>query len=182
MVLHENGTGSGDPAAWGTGLKRRIFFVLGAMGHAFAVANGVRLGLSGSGSISGSSSAVYCLDGDGSFLMHIGNNAVLADVGPKGLVHIVVHNGVHSSTGDQPLSLTLQAYTGLAAGMPYGHKFFVNDAQALDRAMGLAADLTADGTVSVLIFVLVRPGQSSTLPRPSETAGELKNIFMQGMQ
>ncbi|KAJ1333164.1 phosphonopyruvate decarboxylase [Microdochium nivale] len=175
MCLQENGDGVEAVTQ-----NRRIFFVLGAMGHAFAVACGIRLGLSGLKKQQ--SSTVYCLDGDGSFLMHVGNNAVLADVGPKGLVHVVVHNGVHSSTGDQPLSLTLQAYMGLAAGMPYAHKIFVDDAQALDRAMNLAADMTADGGVSVLIFVLVKPGQSSQLPRPSETASELKKFFMQSIE
>ncbi|KAI1841981.1 hypothetical protein JX266_011841 [Neoarthrinium moseri] len=165
----------------------RVFFVLGAMGHAYGVACGVRLGCTQLKAL-----MVYCLDGDGSFLMHAGNNAVLADVGPRGMVHVVVHNGVHSSTGDQPLSIRLDAYLELAKGLAYTHKFFVDTAQALDRALDLAAAAatatparTAEAEnkgVAVLILVLVGPGQSANLPRPTETAECLKDLFIQSLE
>jgi phosphonopyruvate decarboxylase len=166
----------------------RIFFVLGAMGHAFGVASGIRLGQTPA-----QAPAVYCIDGDGSFLMHAGNNAVLADVGPRGMIHVVVYNGVHSSTGNQPLSLRLEAYLDLAEGMAYTHKFFVDTAQAFERALDLAAaTVTAQAAVGevgevggsgakILVVVLVGPGQSATLPRPTETAEELKGLFMQSL-
>ncbi|RYP24499.1 hypothetical protein DL765_000519 [Monosporascus sp. GIB2] len=159
----------------------RIFFVLGAMGHAFGVACGVRLGQTPA-----QTRVVYCLDGDGSFLMHAGNNAVLADVGPRGVVHVVVYNGVHSSTGDQPLSLRLEPYLDLAGGMAYTFRFFVDTGAALDRALDLATAAAAqvDGRTGAnsLVVVLVGPGQSATLPRPNETARQLKDLFMQSLE
>ncbi|KAI0195506.1 thiamine pyrophosphate enzyme, N-terminal TPP binding domain-containing protein [Astrocystis sublimbata] len=160
MVLQEQGKAIG-----------REFFVLGAMGHAFGVASGIRLGQSPS-----QAPLVYCVDGDGSFLMHAGNNAVLADVGPTGMVHVVVYNGVHSSTGNQPLSLRLEAYLNLARGMAYTHKFFVDTTQGLDRALDLA-----ESAATILVLVLVGPGQSANLPRPTETAEQLKDLFMQSL-
>lgn len=95
-----------------------VLFMLGAMGHSFGVASGVWLGQTAA-----QARVVYCLEGDGSFLMHMGNSAVLADVGPRGMVHIVVYNGVHSSTRDQPLSLQLESCLDLAEGMAYTLKF-----------------------------------------------------------
>ncbi|KAI1322388.1 thiamine pyrophosphate enzyme, N-terminal TPP binding domain-containing protein [Xylariaceae sp. FL0255] len=167
----------------------RIFFVLGAMGHSYGVANGVRLGQSPE-----QAPIVYCIEGDGSFLMHAGNTAVLADVGPRGLVHVVVYNGVHSSTGNQPLSIGLMGFLNLAKGLNYNHTFLVDSAQALDQALGLAAaaatkrplngESVGSGEASganILIVVLVGPGQSASLPRPVETAEHLKNLFMQSL-
>lgn len=159
----------------------RVFFVLGAMGHAFGVASGIRLGQDPA-----LAPVVYCLDGDGSFLMHVGNNAVLADVGPRGLVHVVVHNGVHSSTGDQPLSLRLGSYLDLAEGLAYTFKFFVDTSEALERALALATAAATPGdgksVVNSLIVVLVGPGQSSALPRPKENAKQLKDLFVESLQ
>jgi phosphonopyruvate decarboxylase len=164
----------------------RVFFVLGAMGHAFGVASGVRLGQTAE-----QAPIVYCIDGDGSFLMHIGNSAVLADVGPEGMIHVVVHNGVHSSTGNQPLSLRLEPYLELAKGLGYTHKFIVDTMEALDRALELAA-VTATGRAAngkvggsaakVLVVVLVGPGQSAALPRPTETAQQLKDLFIKSLE
>lgn len=159
----------------------RVFFVLGAMGHSFGVASGVRLGQTAE-----QARVVYCVEGDGSFLMHVGNSAVLADVGPRGIVHVVVYNGVHSSTGDQPLSLRLESYLDLAEGMAYTLKFFVDTSEALGRALELATAAAApvDGkpVANSLVVVLVGPGQSASLPRPKETARELRDLFVQSLE
>ncbi|KAL3965183.1 hypothetical protein ACCO45_002187 [Purpureocillium lilacinum] len=105
------------------------FFCLGAMGHSFAVANGIRL--------RPSSGKVFCIDGDGSFIMHLGNNAVLADISQPDLVHVVVFNGVHSSTGSQPLTISRDAFLAAANGLSYERKFFVDNIEDLDRAVSL---------------------------------------------
>lgn len=110
----------------------RVFFVLGAMGHSFGVASGVWLGQTAE-----QERVVYCVEGDGSFLMHVGNSAVLADVGPRGIVHVVVYNGVHSSTGDQPLSLRLESYLDLAEGMAYTLKFFCGHERGAGQGAGV---------------------------------------------
>lgn len=151
---------------------RRIasnFFCLGAMGHAFSVANGVRLGVSNKSS----AGRVFCIDGDGSFLMHVGNNAVLADVGMPRLVPIIILNGVHSSTGNQPLTITKDAYLSLAEGLNYGKKLFVDSQEGLDKALSGLADETT------LIVVFANELVPSKLPRPSETARELRDSFME---
>ncbi|UNI13680.1 Taurine dioxygenase [Purpureocillium takamizusanense] len=140
------------------------FFCLGAMGHSFAVANGIRLRRA--------TGRVFCIDGDGSFVMHLGNNAVLADISQPNLVHVVVFNGVHSSTGNQPLTISREAFLAAANGLSYERKFFVDNAEALDRALGML-----DGR-STLILVLANESASASLPRPSETARELKDVFM----
>lgn len=140
------------------------FFCLGAMGHSFAVANGIRL--------RPSSGKVFCIDGDRSFIMHLGNNAVLADISQPDLVHVVVFNGVHSSTGSQPLTISRDAFLAAANGLSYERKFFVDNIEDLDRAVSLL------DSRSSLIVALANDSASASLPRPSETASELKKLFM----
>ncbi|KAM4055026.1 phosphonopyruvate decarboxylase [Hirsutella rhossiliensis] len=142
------------------------FFCIGAMGHAFAVANGVRMGAP-------SSRRLFCIDGDGSFLMHVGNNAVLADISQPGIVHVVIFNGVHSSTGSQPLTISRNAFLAMAEGLGYQQKFFVDEANGLERALQQSS-----GGGSALIVVVANTLVSDSLPRPSESPYELRDMFM----
>lgn len=45
---------------------------------------------------------VYCLDGDGSVLMHMGAMASIGQNGTSNLKHVIFNNGVHDSVGGQP--------------------------------------------------------------------------------
>ena len=141
----------------------RNFFSIGAMGHTFAIAYGVATGFS--------SGRVFCIDGDGSFLMHAGNNAVLAGLAPPNTIHVVIWNGIHCSTGSQPLPISKENFLAMAEGLPYQQKFFVNTAEGLKKACESASK-------STLIIVVVNDSVSKTLPRPSESAYELRDLFM----
>jgi phosphonopyruvate decarboxylase len=152
MILKENGQDLG-----------RYFFSVGAMGHAFSMAYGVATGFP--------SGRVICLDGDGSVLMHAGNNAVLAGISPSNLVHIIVNNGIHASTGGQPLMMSRDSFLAMVESFPYAQKFLVDDAEGFVRAWRSA-------NKSTLIVVLANEDVAKVLPRPAETLVELKNIFM----
>ena len=152
MILKETGKSLGHN-----------FFSIGAMGHTFAIAFGVAMGFS--------SGRVFCIDGDGSFLMHVGNNAVLAGLAPPNIIHLVMWNGIHCSTGSQPLPITKENFLAMAEGLPYQQKFFVDTAEGLKKACKSASKTT-------LIVVIVNDTVSETLPRPSESARTLKNMFM----
>ena len=45
---------------------------------------------------------VYCLDGDGASIMHLGNMAIAGQSGCGNLTHIVFNNAAHDSVGGQP--------------------------------------------------------------------------------
>ncbi|KAL8704393.1 MAG: hypothetical protein Q9201_002462 [Fulgogasparrea decipioides] len=152
MILKENGDALG-----------RNFFCIGGMGHAFGLAHGIAMGFS--------SGRMFCIDGDGSFLMHIGNNAVLAGISPPNMIHVVIYNGVHSSTGNQALTISKESFLAMSAGLSYKQKFFVDDAEGLERACESARE-------STLIIVAVNDLVKKSLPRPSESARELKDLYM----
>ncbi|WP_410965891.1 thiamine pyrophosphate-dependent enzyme, partial [Salmonella sp. SAL4438] len=45
---------------------------------------------------------VVVLDGDGAALMKLGSFATIGAYAPANLIHVVLDNGVHDSTGGQP--------------------------------------------------------------------------------
>ncbi|KAG6302762.1 hypothetical protein E4U45_002625 [Claviceps purpurea] len=144
----------------------RNFFCLGAMGHAYALSYGVSMGFS--------SGRIFCIDGDGSFLMHAGNNVLLAGTAPSNLIHIVIYNGVHASTGNHPVAIRRENLVSLARGLPYEQKFFVDDAEGLENACKCAKG-------STLVIVAVNRLLQKDLPAPSESPHELKNVFMRSL-
>lgn len=70
------------------------FLNAGAMGHASMIAAGVALARP--------ERTVVCLDGDGAAFMHLGALPLIASLGPRNLVHVLLNNGVHDSVGGQP--------------------------------------------------------------------------------
>jgi len=69
------------------------FLTVGGMGHTSSIAYGVAIGTNRN---------VWCLDGDGSLLMHMGALAVIAQNMPENLHYVVNNNGAHESVGGQP--------------------------------------------------------------------------------
>ncbi|HMV57252.1 MAG TPA: phosphonopyruvate decarboxylase, partial [Nitrospira sp.] len=73
---------------------KRDFLTVGGMGHASQIALGVAL--------QRPSRSVYCLDGDGAVLMHMGALPITGTLKPENFKHIVFNNGAHDSVGGQP--------------------------------------------------------------------------------
>lgn len=70
------------------------FLTVGGMGHASQIATGI--------AISQPNRKVYCFDGDGAAIMHLGSLGISGMSGAPNLIHIVFNNGVHGSVGGQP--------------------------------------------------------------------------------
>src|SRR5690606_34909581 len=71
----------------------RDFLTVGGMGHASSIALGIAK--------REAEREVWCFDGDGALLMHLGGLAVIADHAPRTFFHVVFNNGVHDSVGGQ---------------------------------------------------------------------------------
>lgn len=152
------------------GMKQSInrnFFCIGGMGHAYALSYGVSIGFR--------SGRVICIDGEGSFLMHAGNIALLAGTAPPNLIHVVIYNGVYTSTGNHPVAIERESFVHLAHGLPYEQKFLVDDRQGLEQACNKASNK------STLIIVAVNQSAQSNLPAPAEPPHELKSLFMKSL-
>lgn len=69
------------------------FLTVGGMGHAASIAMGMCLG---------TDETVYCIDGDGGFLMHLGSIPVIAQRVRPNFRYLMINNGAHESVGGQP--------------------------------------------------------------------------------
>ncbi len=148
----------------------RDFLTVGSMGHSSSIALGIALEKPGR--------RVWCIDGDGAALMHMGAMAVIAAQAPANLVHIVVNNGAHESVGGLPTVANQIDLTGIARSCGYAHVARVSDLEQLHHALKQIVVQTG------LTFLEVRTSQGArqNLGRPTKTPLENKTAFMKWLQ
>lgn len=143
------------------------FLTVGSMGHCSSIALGV--------AINKPDSKVWCIDGDGAALMHMGAMPVIANCHPKNLIHVVINNGSHETVGGQPTVMSNLNFWELARDCGYPYTACIADYDGLDRELEAAVnrkDLT-------LIEVKCAIGARGDLGRPTTTALENKVGFME---
>ncbi|MFE7269470.1 phosphonopyruvate decarboxylase [Streptomyces sp. NPDC057623] len=145
------------------------FLTVGGMGHASSIALGIAL--------REPEREVWCLDGDGSLLMHLGALAVTARHAPRTFFHVVFNNGVHDSVGGQPTSIDQVNVPALARSCGYRHAAGVSSPQALPAAV---AELREAGGPA-LLEIRVRPGSRADLGRPRATPAESRTATMRAL-
>ena len=130
------------------------FLVVGGMGHAAAIAHGV--------AAANARATVWCLDGDGSLLMHLGTLAVVGDSQPKNLKHILFNNFSHDSVGGQPTAAKSVDFELLCRSLSYG---WTGSASSLGEATTVLENLVlTDGPA--MAELRVKKGARSNLGRP----------------
>jgi phosphonopyruvate decarboxylase len=143
----------------------RDFLVVGGMGHASSIALGLAM--------REPRRDVWCLDGDGALLMHLGSLAVIADRGPANLFHVVFNNGVHDSVGGQPTSIGTVDVPSAARMLGYRHALTVSGLADAPAAVVALRDRGGPA----LLDVRVRPGSRPGLGRPpTRLAGLLEAL------
>ena len=142
------------------------FLTVGSMGHSSSIALGVALNKP--------EQRIWCVDGDGAVLMHMGAMAVIGAQKPKNLIHIVINNGAHETVGGMPTVAGTTDLVAVAKACGYPNALSVADFQALDQALAWAKDR---GELT-LIEVKCSIGAREDLGRPTTTALENKQNFM----
>ena len=143
------------------------FLTVGSMGHASSIALGV--------AINKPEQKIWCVDGDGAVLMHMGAMAVLGANAPKNMVHIVINNGAHETVGGMPTVAGKIDLVGVAKACGYPYSVSVDSFEALDKEL---ADAKGRDELS-LIEVKCSIGARDDLGRPTTTALENKVNFME---
>jgi phosphonopyruvate decarboxylase len=147
----------------------RDFLTVGGMGHASSIALGVAM--------AAGDREVWCFDGDGALLMHMGSAAVIADHAPAHYFHVVFNNGVHDSVGGQPTSIDKVDIAAAARAMGYRYAASTADLSTLPAQV---AALREHGGPS-LLELRVRPGNRADIGRPTRTPQESKRAFMSAL-
>lgn len=145
----------------------RDFLTVGAMGHASQIALGIALGKT--------DRTVWCFDGDGACIMHMGGMAIVASKAPKNLIHIVFNNGAHDSVGGQPtVGLDIDIPT-IAKAVGYKQAMSIDSQASLTNA--LQNIKAAEGPV--LLAIKVKKGNRKDLGRPTTTPIQNKESLME---
>ncbi len=141
------------------------FLTVGSMGHTSSIALGMSLG---------TDKKVYCIDGDGSFIMHMGASAIVANNQKNNLRYILINNGAHESVGGQPtLALDIDCKKILEA-VGFKKVYQAKSKNTLKKYL----DVMKDEPKSALI-VYVHQGSREDLGRPTKTPIENKEAIMQ---
>lgn len=151
----------------------RDFLTVGSMGHASQIALGIAL--------EKPDRRVWCFDGDGASIMHMGSMAIVGSKAPKNYVHVVFNNGAHDSVGGQPtvgLSIDLPA---IAKAVGYKHVYSVDNKEELERLLASCIKpLISEG--AAFIEVKVKKGNRKDLGRPTTTPIQNKEALMGFLQ
>jgi phosphonopyruvate decarboxylase len=144
--------------------RKQHLYQVGSMGGAAPMALGLAL-------VTGRRTIV--LDGDGAALMKLGAMATIGAYRPHGLLHILLDNGVHDSTGGQATASASVDFAGVALSCGYAHAF------SCDTVAGFATAFTAalGQAGPVLLHVRIRPGSMEKLGRPTIAPHEVARRF-----
>lgn len=142
------------------------FLTVGSMGHATSIALGIAL--------QKPEKKVYCIDGDGAALMHMGAIAVIGTSGVLNFVHVIINNGAHESVGGQPNAARYIDWPEIARACGYTDSY---QATNLDELKCALQDM--DGREGCfLLEVKAAIGARENLGRPTKTPIENKTSFM----
>lgn len=143
------------------------FLTVGSMGHSSSIALGIALNKPGK--------KIWCIDGDGAVLMHMGAMALIGANKPANFIHIVINNGAHETVGGMPTAAGQIDLTTVARGCGYPKAVQVRSFEELDEQLQAARA----GSELTMIEVLCSIGARKDLGRPTTTARENKEAFME---
>lgn len=147
------------------GEPHRDLLIVGGMGHASQIALGVAL--------EQPDRRVWCIDGDGAAIMHLGGLATIGSIAPHNYKHVVLNNAAHDSVGGQPTVGFAIDLCAIARACGYRSAERSEDPTTLRGEVARLAG--ADGPA--MLEVRVCRGARADLSRPKMTPVELKQAF-----
>ena len=142
------------------------FLTVGSMGHASSIALGIAL--------QKPDARLWCIDGDGAALMHLGAMAVIGQNAPRNMIHIVINNEAHETVGGMPTAMASADLTAIAKACGYPHAVSVRTFEELDAALEKARNRNELSFIEARCAI----GARDNLGRPTTTALENKMNFM----
>lgn len=146
------------------------FLTVGSMGHSSSIALEIAL--------QKPEKKIWCIDGDGALLMHMGAMVLIGANSPGNLVHIVINNGSHETVGGMPTVASKMDIVTIAKSCGYPNAVCVDNFEDLDRVLKNAKDSEKLSLIEVKCSI----GARADLGRPTTTAKENKESFMKNLR
>ena len=140
------------------------FLTVGSMAHTSSIAFGLCLN---------TDKNVYCIDGDGSFIMHMGGLAVIAQNPCDNFKYILINNGAHESVGGQPTVGFNIKIDEILKAVGFKKVYQATTEEEIKEAI----DKMKDDTMGALI-IYTKQGSRKDLGRPTTTPIENKEALM----
>ena len=151
---------------------KNFFYQVGSMGCASAIALGVALN---------SKKKILVIDGDGALLMKMGNMSTIGANQPKNLIHILLDNNVHDSTGQQLTNASTVDFANIAINCGYQNSYStdnLNDFSKIIKKNLVSSNKTIGPT---FIHIKIQKGSIENLGRPTihpkDVAKRFKNFL-----
>lgn len=142
------------------------FLTIGSMGHCSSIALGIAIGKP--------NKKVFCIDGDGAFIMHMGFLATAGKLSLENFYHLLINNGVYDSTGGQETSAGALDVLNLVKASGYKHIYSVSERNQLVSEL----DMFTKSEGPNFFEIKVRPGSREGLGRPKNKPKDDKEAFM----
>ncbi|MCB9060185.1 MAG: phosphonopyruvate decarboxylase [Halobacteriovoraceae bacterium] len=136
-------------------------YMVGSMGCALPIGLGIAL--------SNWKEKIIVIDGDGALLMRLGNMALAGQLNLSNIIHILLDNGVHDSTGGQKTYSELIDFCKIAQGCGY------ENIKEVDQIEDFDSNLAESIQLSKLTFIRfhIKKGSPKDLGRPTERPFEI---------
>jgi phosphonopyruvate decarboxylase len=168
------GIGHTGRQLYGSRLKREAtndellqdFLCVGGMGYALQVAIGAGL--------RHTDGRIWCIEGDGSFLMHLGTAATIRKLGDFALICILLDNGAHASVGGQRTASVSLDYAAAADALGFRSTEEVSSVGELNTAIPKLLERVGPH----FLWSKIANEPDIVLPRPNESFGDRKSAVM----
>ena len=146
----------------------RDFLTVGSMGHASMIALGMAEALP--------DRRIWCLDGDGAVMMHMGALPIIGKRSPARLVHVVINNGAHETVGGMPVCSGALNLMKAAEAAGYARIASADSEETLEAVLREITDIETNGPV--FLEIRCACGARSDLGRPTTTPQENRDALM----
>lgn len=146
------------------------FLCVGCMGHCSSIALGL--------AVAQPQRQVFCIDGDGSFIMHMGSISTIGKVQPGNFKHILINNYVHESVGGQETAADKLDFPQIAKASAYRCSRQVKQRAELPQVLRNFREQTGPA----LLEIVVKAGSRKSLGRPTVSPLEGKRSLMRRLR
>lgn len=146
------------------------FLTVGSMGHNSSIAFGIAM--------QKPEQKIWCIDGDGALLMHMGTLAVIGNCKPSNLIHVVINNEAHETVGGMPTVSGTVKMPQIAMACGYERAYTVEKLDELETVLRCCREEWRLTFIEIKVAI----GSRSDLGRPAGTPEENKKVFMKNLE